>query len=80
MTDATHPATTPDYAALALTIKQWGSGLGFAQVRVADAHLAGAEAGLQRWLDAGFHGQMDYMAAHGNRRAHPAWDPAGATG
>ena len=72
MTDATHPATTPDYAALALTIKQWGSGLGFAQVRVADAHLAGAEAGLQRWLDAGFHGQMDYMATHGTLRARPA--------
>ncbi len=58
--------------ALALTIKAWGRELGFAEVRVADVDLVHAEAGLQAWLDAGFHGDMDYMAAHGLKRARPA--------
>jgi len=34
--------------------------------------LAAAEAGLQDWLSAGFHGDMAYMAAHGLKRARPA--------
>jgi epoxyqueuosine reductase len=57
---------------LALAIKAWGRELGFADVRIADIDLAHAEAGLQAWLDAGFHGDMDYMAAHGMKRARPA--------
>ncbi|HEY8608828.1 MAG TPA: tRNA epoxyqueuosine(34) reductase QueG [Noviherbaspirillum sp.] len=57
---------------LALTIKAWGRELGFAEVGIADADLSNAEPGLQAWLDAGFHGEMDYMAAHGMKRARPA--------
>jgi epoxyqueuosine reductase len=57
---------------LALTIKAWGRELGFAEVGIADTDLAHAEPGLQAWLDAGFHGEMDYMAAHGMKRARPA--------
>lgn len=53
-------------------IKAWGRELGFADIRVADIDLAHAEAGLQAWLDAGMHGEMDYMAAHGMKRARPA--------
>ena len=34
--------------------------------------LADAEPGLQAWLQAGFHGGMQYMAAHGLKRARPA--------
>ena len=34
--------------------------------------LSSAEPGLLAWLEAGFHGGMDYMAAHGLRRARPA--------
>ena len=34
--------------------------------------LADAEPGLQAWLQAGFHGSMQYMAAHGLKRARPA--------
>ena len=34
--------------------------------------MSTAEPGLQDWLDAGFHGEMDYMASHGMRRARPA--------
>lgn len=46
--------------------------LGFSQIGVADVDLSAAEAGLIAWLQAGFHGQMDYMARHGLKRARPA--------
>ena len=61
-----------DFDKLALTIKAWGRELGFAEVAITDIDLADTEAGLQTWLDAGFHGTMDYMAAHGMKRARPA--------
>jgi epoxyqueuosine reductase len=57
---------------LAGRIKAWGLELGFAEVRIADIDLSSAEAGLQAWLDAGMHGDMDYMASHGMKRARPA--------
>ena len=59
-------------AMLALSIKAWGRELGFADVGISDIDLGQAEAGLQAWLDAGYHGEMDYMAAHGMKRARPA--------
>ena len=61
-----------DLAQLAQQIKQWGRALGFAGVGIADGDLSVAEAGLQAWLDQGFHGEMDYMAAHGVKRSRPA--------
>ncbi len=61
-----------DLNALARTIKQWGTELGFAEVRIADIDLAHAEAGLQAWLEQGHHGEMDYMASHGTKRSRPA--------
>jgi len=64
--------TTADLPALARAIKAWGRELGFADVRIADIDLSHAEAGLQAWLDAGSHGEMDYMATHGMKRARPA--------
>ncbi|MFZ1180064.1 MAG: tRNA epoxyqueuosine(34) reductase QueG [Herbaspirillum sp.] len=57
---------------LADTIKAWGRELGFADLRIADADLSDREAGLQAWLDKGYHGEMDYMASHGMKRARPA--------
>ena len=39
---------------------------------IADGDLAAAEAGLEAWLAQGFHGEMDYMAAHGTKRSRPA--------
>jgi epoxyqueuosine reductase len=59
-------------AELALSIKRWGVELGFAEVRITDIDLSHVEAGLQAWLDAGMHGEMDYMASHGMKRARPA--------
>ena len=61
-----------DLSRLAQKIKQWGRELGFAAVGIADVDLSAAEAGLQKWLDRGFHGEMDYMAAHGTKRSRPA--------
>jgi epoxyqueuosine reductase len=59
-------------AALASRIKTWGRELGFGEVGISDTNLADAEAGLAAWLDAGWHGEMDYMAKHGMKRARPA--------
>jgi epoxyqueuosine reductase len=61
-----------DYQALAQQIKAWAQELGFARAGITGIDLSHAEAGLQEWLDAGFHGEMDYMARHGMKRARPA--------
>ncbi|XQE66627.1 tRNA epoxyqueuosine(34) reductase QueG [Pseudomonas sp. P3C3] len=60
-----------DLAQLAQSIKDWGRELGFQQVGITDVNLGEHEAHLQRWLDAGYQGEMDYMAAHGSKRSHP---------
>ncbi|WP_449430922.1 tRNA epoxyqueuosine(34) reductase QueG [Pseudomonas putida] len=65
------PACTPDLATLAQSIKNWGQELGFAHVGIADVDLGEHEQHLERWLDAGYQGEMDYLAAHGSKRAHP---------
>ena len=62
----------PDLENLSRAIKAWGRELGFADVRIADVDLAHAEDGLTAWLAAGHHGEMDYMASHGMKRARPA--------
>lgn len=62
----------PDLPELARAIKRWGAELGFADLRVADVDLTHAEAGLLEWLAQGRHGEMDYMASHGLKRARPA--------
>ena len=66
------PHSPAELLQLAHDIKRWGAELGFADVRIADIDLSHAEAGLQAWLDAGRHGEMDYMASHGMKRARPA--------
>ncbi|HRL38092.1 MAG TPA: DUF1730 domain-containing protein, partial [Ottowia beijingensis] len=53
-------------------MRGWAQALGFSQVGVAGVDLSAAEPGLMQWLQAGFHGSMDYMAAHGLKRARPA--------
>ncbi len=65
-------ATNHDYAALTRAIKLWGRELGFQSVGIADIDLAAAQGRLAAWLAAGFHGEMDYMARHGLKRARPA--------
>lgn len=61
-----------DYAALAQQIKSWAKELGFAELGISGVSLPDAERQLQKWLDAGYHGDMEYMASHGMLRARPA--------
>jgi epoxyqueuosine reductase len=56
---------------LAQRIKSWGRELGFEQIGIADVDLEQAETRLLDWLARGFHGDMEYMAAHGVRRSRP---------
>ena len=64
-------SSPPDFAHLAHAIKNWGRELGFQQIGITDVDLGEHEQHLQRWLDAGYQGEMDYMAAHGSKRSHP---------
>ena len=67
MTQPSHNLQT-----LADSIKNWGKALGFSAVGITDTDLANAERHYQAWIEKGFHGDMDYMAKHGNKRTQPA--------
>ncbi|MEJ2417482.1 MAG: tRNA epoxyqueuosine(34) reductase QueG [Exilibacterium sp.] len=62
---------TLDYAALAEQVKTWGRELGFQQIGIADTDLDRHERYLRQWLQRGYHGDMEWMAAHGNKRSRP---------
>ena len=63
-----------NHADAAARIAGWAEDLGFQQLGITDTDLSAAEAGLLAWLAAGCHGDMDYMARHGVRRARPSVD------
>jgi epoxyqueuosine reductase len=66
-------ALTPEQLdEVAVQIRQWGAELGFQQVGITDTELAAHEQRLERWLQDGFHGTMEYMSRHGRRRSRPA--------
>ena len=65
------PASLDHLHTLAQSIKDWGRELGFQHVGITDVKLGEHEQHLQRWLEAGYHGEMEYMAAHGRKRSHP---------
>jgi epoxyqueuosine reductase len=67
--ESTEPLDLP---LLAKQIREWGEQLGFQKVGISDIDLSHAEPRLSEWLSAGFHGEMDYMAKHGVKRARPA--------
>ena len=60
-----------DLAALATQIKGWARELGFAQAGIAGVELGEDEAQLRDWLAQGMHGDMEYMARHGDKRSRP---------
>ncbi len=62
----------PLQAELILQLKTLAQTQGFSDLAISDVDLSHAEAGLLAWLDAGFHGEMAYMAEHGLKRARPA--------
>lgn len=59
-------------AAMADRIRELGRDLGLDAIGITGIDLTEAEDGLLAWLEAGFHGTMDYMARHGLKRARPA--------
>lgn len=56
---------------IADSIKQWGQELGFQQIGITDTDLTQYEHRFREWLERGFHGNMDYMQKHGNKRTQP---------
>lgn len=62
----------PDYAALARDIKRWATELGFAEAGISGTDLGDDERHLRNWLDDDHHGEMAYMARHGDKRSRPA--------
>jgi len=73
MTMQASTSENTNYPELARQIKDWARELGFADARIGRAELP-PEAGerLAAWLAAGHHGEMDYMARHGQLRVRPA--------
>ncbi len=53
-------------------IRTYASELGFQDLGISGIDLGTAEARLQAWLAAGFHGTMNYMQKHGSKRSRPA--------
>ena len=61
-----------DLATLRTQLQAVAQDLGFDALGVAELDLAQDEQHLLRWLDDGFHGDMQYMARHGLMRSRPA--------
>lgn len=64
-------AAATDYSALAEQIRRWAADLGFQALGISGVDLAADEAYLEKWLAAGYHGEMAYMQRHGRRRSRP---------
>jgi epoxyqueuosine reductase len=62
---------TLDAAAVKRQLAVRARELGFDRIGVAPIDIAEDEQHLLRWLDAGFHGEMDYMRRHGTMRSRP---------
>ncbi|MCK6265240.1 tRNA epoxyqueuosine(34) reductase QueG [Vibrio sp. ZSDE26] len=67
---ASYPSV--DYQHLADQIKVWATELGFQKVGICDIDLSDHEPQLQKSIDAGLYGEMDWMVRHGMMRARPA--------
>ncbi len=66
-----HSPSNSTIEALALAIKAWGRELGFQDVGICDVELGTAGEKFKRWLEAGFHGEMDYLLRHSDKRVRP---------
>lgn len=67
-----------DFSALADNVRAWGRALGFDDVRIADLEFGEHLPRMQRWLDAGYHGEMAYLVAHAAIKRDPTHLLAGA--
>ena len=62
----------PNPSAIRVMLTERAHALGFADIGVAGIALDEDELRLSEWLEAGWHGDMHYMARHGSMRARPA--------
>lgn len=60
-----------DYHQLVNHLQEWSEALGFQQIGISDCQLDEAEQHFNQWLANGYHGEMTYMARHGNKRSRP---------
>ena len=56
---------------LSLLVKEAALELGITHCAITNTELDAHEAHFLRWLDDGFHGEMEYMERHGTRRSRP---------
>ncbi len=72
MTAPTSKPATATASEIRPLLERWADELGFQQLGITGINLGEHEAYLQKWLDRGFAGTMDYMARHGDKRSRPA--------
>ncbi|MGY0505372.1 tRNA epoxyqueuosine(34) reductase QueG [Luteimonas sp. e5] len=65
------PAPELDSAAMLAQIREDAARLGFTRFGVSGIELDEDEAHLRSWLAEGLHGDMHWMAAHGDKRSRP---------
>jgi epoxyqueuosine reductase len=63
--------TARDANDVAARIVALGREMGFADVGIADIDLSSEAEGFRAWIDTGQHGEMEYMARHGEKRWRP---------
>ncbi|MCS3902115.1 epoxyqueuosine reductase [Methylohalomonas lacus] len=56
---------------LARRLRDESERLGFQALGISGVDLSRDEAYLEKWLAAGYHGEMDYMSRHGRKRSRP---------
>lgn len=70
MSSSSSPDST-EMQTLATQIKHWGNELGFQQIAITHVDVGEHAEYLQNWLQKNYHGEMHYMADHGNKRYRP---------
>lgn len=60
-----------DWTEVATNIKLMAGNLGFQHTGISDTSLGDTETRLNQWLEAGRHGDMQWMQRHGTKRCNP---------
>ena len=68
----TSPHSITNYSQLRDRITGWSEALGFNHTGFTNTNLGCHETQFLNWLDAGHHGEMDYMHRHANLRLNPS--------
>jgi len=63
--------TNIDCNQLAIDIKNWATDLGFQETAITDVDLNTYKSYVDKWIENGFHGKMDYMARNIEKRCNP---------